>query len=124
MHKFSITLEKGENPLTDLPVLGTSVKDMFIFDPFISECGRFEVDPVTTYGISHADAKALRELNELIEEAAEAAINAGCRKIQEALCIETGDVAGVFFSSPAAVAPILGQFVDYVLAEQGLNSAA
>lgn len=42
------------------------VKDFEITNPLISECGRFEVDPVETYGISLVLATALAHLNETL----------------------------------------------------------
>lgn len=34
-----------------------------IIDPYLSECGRFDVDPVAYYGIDAATAQALTDLN-------------------------------------------------------------
>ena len=38
-------------------------KDFSITDPTISECGRFDVDPVTYYGLTAEQAHALTVLN-------------------------------------------------------------
>ena len=44
-------------------VIAIEVGDMTIVNPFISECGRFAVDPVETYGISVSDARELVRIN-------------------------------------------------------------
>ncbi len=38
-------------------------KGFAVFAPFVSSCGRFDVDPVTEWGIPHDVARALRMLN-------------------------------------------------------------
>ena len=63
MHQFKRPLTQGEDTSTGLPALGFEVKDMLIHDPFLSECGRFTVDPVAAYGISVEDAQALKQQN-------------------------------------------------------------
>jgi hypothetical protein len=37
--------------------------DMFITDPTRGECGRFEVDPVTYYGLTEGQVKEIAEMN-------------------------------------------------------------
>lgn len=43
------------------------VDDMEIVDPWLSECGRFEVDPRDAYGMSLEVASKLLEHNKAIE---------------------------------------------------------
>lgn len=117
MHTFAQPLENGDDVSQGLPVLGFSVNDMFIHNPLLSECGRFEVDPVKTYGISVEDAQALNALNALIARAAEDAINAGCLAVQTELSIATGDVAGVHFSGSEARYGVACAMRDYIAAE-------
>lgn len=121
MHKFALPLEKGEAVVTDLPVLGFSINDMFISNPFLSECGRFDVDPVETYGLSLQDATELVRLNTLIAEATQAALDAGCLAIQTALDIETGDLASLHFSGSERVRPVAQAMTDYLLSEYTLS---
>jgi hypothetical protein len=45
------------------PVWGIEAKGCVVFNPRVSECGRFAVDPLTQYGISECQADALHALN-------------------------------------------------------------
>ena len=123
MHQFKLPLQKGDDPDTDLPVLGFPINGMFIFDPFKSECGRFEVDPTETYGLSIEDASQLAALNELVDTATQAALNVGCQAVQKHLGIESGDLAGVHFSSSTQVRPVALAVRDYIEAEYASNRA-
>jgi len=42
---------------------GFTHDDMFITDPTLSECGRFDVDPVTYYGLTEGQVKEITEMN-------------------------------------------------------------
>jgi hypothetical protein len=44
-------------------VLGFDAGGISVFDPFMSECGRFDVAPAIYYGIPVEEALALQELN-------------------------------------------------------------
>lgn len=123
MRQFEFNLQAGEDASTGLPVLGFEHDDMFIYDPFLSECGRFAVDPVETYQVSLEDAQELARLNKLIDSATQAALNAGCLAIQTALHIPTGDVAGAHFSSSDQVRPVAQAMVSYLLAEYADGAA-
>ena len=70
-----------------------------------------------TYGISIEDAQALNALNALIEQAADAAINAGCLALQTELGISSGDVAGVHFSGSEARYGVACAMRDYIASE-------
>lgn len=123
MRQFEFNLQAGEDASTGLPALGFEHDDMFIHDPFLSECGRFAVDPVETYQISLEDAQELARLNKLIDSATQAALDAGCLALQVALCIPTGDVAGVHFSFSDQVRPVAQAMVNYLLAEYADGAA-
>lgn len=99
-------LDLGVDPTDDRPVFGFHINGMFIFDPKLSECGRFKVDPVECYGLSPERQSHLEQLNKRLEAATEDAINAGALSIQKALCVPTGDTAGVFFSEQRYRGPI------------------
>jgi hypothetical protein len=43
--------------------IAVEIDDMAIINPFLSECGRFSVDPVDAYGMSIADARELIRIN-------------------------------------------------------------
>ena len=124
MHKFSAPLALGEDANTQHAVLGFvfEKEGVFIHDPTLSSCGRFTVDPAEQYGISAIDAQELATLNTLLEDATQAAINAGCLAIQEKLGITSGDTAGASFSGGEKAAAISKALGEYLLLE--LNLAA
>lgn len=97
------------------PVAGFAFKGMQIFDPFLSECGRFLVSP-EYYGLTVEEANALSALNQKVEDATQDAINAGCLAIQQHLGVTAGDRAGNFFSSESTT-QIEQIFLNYALAE-------
>ena len=43
-----------------IPVVCFQHEGMFICDPFLSDCGGFEADPVRDYGLTEAAAEILR----------------------------------------------------------------
>ena len=117
MLKFSIPLVQAEDPCTDLAVFGFEHEDMFIYDPYLTECGRFECDPTELYGISKEDADQLVQLNRVLATATEAAVNAGCQSVQGALGINSGGVAGAFFSDDDSTRAFSKGVADYLQAE-------
>lgn len=131
MHKFAHPLELGDDSRTRLPAFGfllttpdSPQQELFITDPFLSECGRFPADPTETYGLSADDAKQLAALNKLIQKAADNALNAGCLTIQEELGIESGDLAGLHFSGTDHVYPVAKAMADYLLSEYNMAHKA
>ncbi len=48
----------------DEPVYCASIKGMSVYNPYMSECGRFAVKP-SYYGLTDADVKALAYLNKI-----------------------------------------------------------
>lgn len=117
-HKFTHPIEIGEDPQTGLPVFGFSINDMFISEPKLSECGRFDVDPLQAYGLTPEDVAAQAALNAAIKQATEDALNAGCLAIQQATGIPSGDVAGLYFSDEAKVRPIAEAMAKYLETER------
>jgi hypothetical protein len=63
LHKFPVPLQIGEDPSDGTIVLGFIYEDTFVFDPHMSSCSRFEVDPSETYGLSKEAAEGLAEMN-------------------------------------------------------------
>lgn len=53
--------------------------DIIIDDPTVSSCGRFPVDPLTTYGLTPESVAALAQINRSVQQLAAAAIQ-GCRQ--------------------------------------------
>ena len=47
----------------DEPVYGVEVNGMTIYNPHMSECGRFAVDPLQVYGLDAQTVEALATLN-------------------------------------------------------------
>jgi hypothetical protein len=113
---FSCDLGEGVNTF-----ISVMREDMCITNPFISSCGRFDVDPVEEYQIPLEAAKLMLSINRkrlqeiepvkaaivdmsavdidlLIEDAAQAAINAGCLLIQQRIKQTDGGIAGIAFS--------------------------
>jgi hypothetical protein len=110
-------------------------------DPF-SGVGdaRFPAHP-SDHGIEFEDAIAIRRHNRicmavpegeeesvnalLLDKAVEAAINAGCKVIQDALGVKSGDFAGHYYSSVLGCAnAIRDEFTAYLGAERAQAAAA
>lgn len=120
MHKFTVNLQLSTDA-ENQPVFGFYSRGMFISDPFVSDCSRFEVNPADAYGISLEDAEALVKLNKTLATAVEAAVNAGCKVLQDEMGIEAGDVAGIHFSNAdnhIGIAQSLGTYFAAELANQ------
>lgn len=117
MTKFPYPVELGTDPTDGTPKMGYVINDMFIHEPTVSECGRFEVDPQEAYGLSPGDVEALARLNQALVKAAERALNEGAREIQDALGVTTGDFAGMHFSDGAQQAAIRAILAQYMAAE-------
>jgi hypothetical protein len=47
----------------DEPVYGIEINGMTIYNPHISECGRFPVDPLKVYGLDKKTVEALAKIN-------------------------------------------------------------
>ena len=45
------------------PVFAYSINDRAIYDPTMSDCSRFEVDPYEAYGLTPEQVEALHQLN-------------------------------------------------------------
>lgn len=92
-------IDLGIDPVDDRPVFGFNLNAMFIHDPKVSECGRFEVDPKEYYGLTTEDVKSLQMLNEQLQAATQEAINAGTLAIQKSLGLTSSDSAVEYFSN-------------------------
>lgn len=65
--------------------------------------------------------KALAYLQEVVEDAVEDAINAGCRRIQDYLGVTDGGFAGVYFSGLEHRKKLLEVFIAYAAEEINFN---
>lgn len=117
MHRFQTPLRQGEDPTTRMPVFGFNIRDMFVFNPYESTCGRFEVDPVETYGISKDEADQLVALNKMLEDATQAAVTEGCFIAQKFLGIDDGGFAGAHFSGAENMRPVADTLIHYIARE-------
>lgn len=113
----------GANLHGHTPRIAVVVNDYEIVEPEKSECGRFNVDPLATYGLSKEQADCLNGLNALLEQSAEHAINEGVMKIREALGVpDDADEAGHFFTGDN-LENLERVFRDYLLMEIQLGNA-
>ncbi|AQH05744.1 hypothetical protein A9R05_42775 (plasmid) [Burkholderia sp. KK1] len=71
----------------------------------------------SAYSLTQEEVDFVVDLNALIEEATQAALNAGCLTVQEAVGVDSGDLAGVFFSGSVNKEAIAHKFAEYILAE-------
>lgn len=78
---FSVAVSRSQSPLTGLAVFGFNYEPagMFIYDPFLSECGRFEVDPEKEFGLPKDEAEQLVQLNTAIEAGTDEGLRAVAR---------------------------------------------
>lgn len=63
LYQFPVPLQIGEDPSDGAVVLGFIYEDTFVFDPFMSSCSRFEVNPTETYGLPTQAAEGLSAMN-------------------------------------------------------------
>jgi hypothetical protein len=113
--KFPYPLKTGQGP-DGQTVIGFTHRDMFIFDPTMSDCGRFKNDP-SYYGLNWQETLLLAAANRLVEVSAEEALNAGCRLVQDTFGITDGGFAGVYFSGDEFRDQLQWQFAGYIAAQ-------
>ncbi len=117
MFKFSLPLCASVD-VNDCPTIAFAFKSAScIHSPFESECGRFTVDPKEAYGLTEEDIAEFEKLKTAINEATEDDVNVACLHMQKHLKIETGDVAGLYFSDESKYDNIKRDIIDYVVFE-------
>lgn len=114
---FPYRLTVGEDGASGEVKIGFGRQGMWTFNPFLSDCGRFEVD-ASEYGLATSEAKYLLELNALLDQATEDAINAGCLRIQKGLGELDGGFAGLFFSDAVNRSEIQRVLARYLLEQR------
>lgn len=114
--KLSFPLDLGMEPHTLFPVFGFVFQQQgtFIYEPMLSSCGRFTVDPTKEYGITQLEADQLRAINTALKKATEDAIQISCKVVQDAFGITAGDRAGVYFSDDERVSAMASQIAQYM----------
>jgi hypothetical protein len=104
--------ENGEG----IPVIAIRAKGHSITDPTVDESMMVTVPP-DYYGLSQAQVDFFKKLNVALDDATEAALNAGCFAIQTAIGQDDGGIAGVHFSGDTATAPIRTALGEYLITE-------
>ena len=112
---FPFALDRGEDPVSGLPVLGFQHRAQFIFDPYRSADLSSTVDPQQTYELSRAQADQLVRLNALLMRATRAALAAGCAVIQQELGLPAA--ADIELTGEETTRPVVQTLADYVLRE-------
>lgn len=88
-----------------------------ISNPAQSSCGRFEVDPQQTYGVSEAQTQALKLVNETVYKAVDAAINDMFHKVQTLLGVTDGGLAAQYASASELAEHLHEHLAVYAMAE-------
>lgn len=117
MLTFPYPLNRGEDPVTGLPVLGFEYRGHFIFEPYRSHDLTRDVDPLQAYELPHAHADRLVKLNKLLVQATRAALDAGCAVIQQELGLSLGPIPELQFGQDARTRPVVQTLADFVLRE-------
>jgi hypothetical protein len=120
MKGFPHDLITGTDPATGHPTFGFVHNDQFVSDPLELR------DAPAKFGLNEEQAERLAKLNEGMRKATDAALNAGVFEIQEALGIDTGDRAGLYFSGPDGASktwPIANMLAYYAAYEIGMAAA-
>jgi hypothetical protein len=99
---------------------GFTFAGVFITDPTLSECRRFDTDP-SYYGLSTEEAAQLTQLNQSapvldLRQLAETALDAAVKTIQDAIGQRHGDFAGLYFDGRIGD-QIRALLCDYAVAE-------
>lgn len=102
-------------------VFGVSARGHTITKPTLDESRSRPVQPAY-YGLTQAQVDYFTVLNETLDDAIQAALDAGCQTIQGALGIETGDVAENHFSAIEQREPLRAAFARYIILEIDMDA--
>jgi hypothetical protein len=108
-------LHVTENSL-GLPVFAISAKGHSITDLTVDESTMVQVPP-EYYGLSQEQVDFFAQLNRTLDDASEAAIDAGAAAVQSALGIDDGEVAVRQFKGNAAATPFRIAVGEHIIAE-------
>lgn len=97
-------------------VFGIAAKGHEILDPSMDEGLTSSVEP-SYYDLTAEQVAFFNKLNQVLDDASEAAQNAGCLAIHRALGAATGEVVGTPFSRDHECAPIRGALARHLLTE-------
>lgn len=102
-------------------VFGVSAKGRTITQVTVDESRSRPVEPAY-YGLTQGQVDYFALLNKTLDDATQAALDAGCVAIQEALGIETGDVAGNYFSAIEQREALRAAFARYLILEIDMDT--
>jgi len=108
--QMSVKLVQGQ--LVDgLPGVGFVHNGLVICDPYVSDCGRFPVDP-KDYGVSIEEANFLLALNKTVVKSAQDTLDDVPSKIRESLNVSLSRLYKDFAQSESLVIHLRVQAVE------------
>jgi hypothetical protein len=103
-------------------VFGIDARGHSVLDPTVDETRDIPVEPAY-YGLTQEQVDFFEKLNDILDKATEAALNAACLAVQEALDVP-GETATLFYDGNQQTAPIRESLVHYIISEINLNTGA
>lgn len=122
---FKHPLVPADHPVTGRPIVAllVMVNGVPVHFHGTSASEQEQEEAWAPHGLSADEAKALRQVNALLEEATDAALNEGCWKLQTGMGVEAGDFAGVYFSGDERIKPLARLLRDYAISEIGFSQS-
>ena len=110
----NLPFELEFSTMKELPEIGVSSHGVFVTNPQYDAGMTQKVDPVECWGISHAHAQLIVDLNEELAEAVEDALNTACLRLQKTAGIKDGGFAGTFFSGHPIRRELMNVLAEYI----------
>lgn len=110
----NLPFELEFSTMNELPEIGVSSHGVFVTNPQYDAGMTQKVDPVECWGISHAHAQLIVDLNEELAEAVEDALNTACLRLQKTAGIKDGGFAGTFFSGHPIRRELMNVLAEYI----------
>ena len=110
----NLPFELEFSTMNELPEIGVSSHGVFVTNPQYDAGMTQKVDPVECWGISHAQARLIVDLNEELAEAVEDALNTACLRLQKTAGIKDGGFAGTFFSGHPIRRELMNVLAEYI----------
>jgi hypothetical protein len=123
--KFPYPIMQSDD-LEGLPIFGFSRNGMFIHDPFLSDCGHFQVDPQKAHGLSQEQAQWLKDVNANIGQAARNAIDSLAVNVLQTLGLDWKEHLGKSMEkmeqdgSSLLASRIAANHIEHHLREEGV----
>lgn len=112
------SIPSGSSGVASLFLVAFTHQDMTVINPLYSSCGRFEVDPLTTYGISPEIARKVYDTNVAIIDTVYGLADQLAAKVLSALGAEGGDVAAHVYDRWQAGEA--GRLISYPMAQHAV----